>query len=78
MKTAISIPDPVFREAESYARRRRISRSALYTEAVKAFVEHRKQGEITKQLNALYSKESSAIDQALAKMQSLSVPRETW
>jgi metal-responsive CopG/Arc/MetJ family transcriptional regulator len=78
MKTAISIPDRVFREAESYARQHGMSRSALYTEAVKTFVDHRKPGEITRQLNALYAKESSALDETLSNMQALSIPRETW
>lgn len=78
MKTAISIPDPVFREAESYARQHRISRSALYAQAVKAFVAHRKPSDITRQLDEVYSKESSAVDRVLAKMQSLSVSREAW
>lgn len=55
-----------------------MSRSALYTEAVKTFVDHRKPGEITRQLNALYAKESSALDETLSNMQALSIPRETW
>lgn len=78
MKTAISIPDPVFRKAESYAKQRRMSRSALYTEAVRAFVAQRTAGEITRQLDDLYARESSAVDRALARMQSITLPRETW
>lgn len=38
MKTAISVPDPVFREAERFARRTRKSRSQLYTEAVAEYL----------------------------------------
>jgi len=34
MKTAISVPDKVFREAERYARRVRKSRSAVYSAAL--------------------------------------------
>jgi metal-responsive CopG/Arc/MetJ family transcriptional regulator len=38
MKTAISIPDPVFREAEKLARRLKKSRSQLYSEAMAEYL----------------------------------------
>ena len=78
MKTAISIPDPVFLEAEAYARRHRLSRSALYTEAVRTFVEDRKPQEITRQLDEVYSKEPGDLDAVLGRMQAVSLPKEDW
>jgi metal-responsive CopG/Arc/MetJ family transcriptional regulator len=38
MKTAISLPDPVFEEAESLAKQLGVSRSELYTKALKAYL----------------------------------------
>ena len=38
MKTAISIPDRVFREAERTAKRLKVSRSELYRRALEAFM----------------------------------------
>ncbi|MCL2639912.1 MAG: hypothetical protein FWD53_03610 [Phycisphaerales bacterium] len=38
MKTAISLPDVVFREADRHARRMRKSRSQLYTEALEEYL----------------------------------------
>ena len=38
MKVAISLPDPVFRAAETLARRLRKSRSQLYAEAIAEYV----------------------------------------
>ena len=38
MKTAISIPDAVFDEADDLARRTRLTRSGLYTRAVAEYV----------------------------------------
>lgn len=35
VKTAVSIPDPLFEAADRLARRRRVSRSALYAEALR-------------------------------------------
>ena len=39
MKTAVSIPEHVFEQAERVARSRGWTRSYLYTEAVRAFME---------------------------------------
>lgn len=38
MKTAVSIPDPVFKRADALARRRKVSRSSLFTEALREYL----------------------------------------
>ena len=78
MKTAISIPDDMFRTAETFARQRRMSRSALFTKAVTEFFAHHRRENVTKQLNCLYEKQDSALDAAVRTLQALSVPREKW
>lgn len=40
-KVAVSVPDDVFRAADEEAHRRGMTRSALYTEALREFVGHR-------------------------------------
>jgi len=78
MKTAISIPDPLFAAAESVARRLGLSRSALYARAVEAYVRaHRGQG-VTEALDALYAAEESAVDPLLDHLQAASLRREDW
>jgi metal-responsive CopG/Arc/MetJ family transcriptional regulator len=55
MKTAISIPDPVFKAADSLAKRLGVSRSELYSKAINEFLsKHRDQG-VTEILNGVYS-----------------------
>ena len=80
MKTAISIPDDVFRAADRVAKRLRVSRSQLYASAVARFVaEQPPTGkEITKALDAVYAKDSSRLDPALAAMQAASLGRQDW
>ena len=78
MKTAISIPSDVYRQAESFAKRNRLSRSALYTEAVKLFMDQRKPADITGRLNEIYGQESSELDPVLQAMQTRSISRESW
>jgi metal-responsive CopG/Arc/MetJ family transcriptional regulator len=78
MKTAISIPDKVFDQADEVAQRLGLSRSELYARAVEAFVkEYRRKG-VTEALNRVYSKHPSGLDPVLAKMQFMSLPKEEW
>jgi predicted transcriptional regulator len=78
MKTAISIPDPLFQRAEELAADLGMSRSQLYSEAVHQFVESRKDSEITEALNRIYGGEAAEPDPAWMAMQWASIPRESW
>ncbi len=77
MKTAISIPDPVFQAAEDLAQRLGISRSKLYSKAVLEFTASHKNDNITKKLNSIYSSEKE-FDEELHSMQLKALPREEW
>jgi metal-responsive CopG/Arc/MetJ family transcriptional regulator len=51
MKTAISIPDDIFRGAERLARRTKKSRSQLFSDAVKEYVARHDPDEVTEAMN---------------------------
>jgi predicted transcriptional regulator len=53
MKTAVSIPDDLFRRADAYASRSGKSRSELYREALDDYLARRDPQAITDALNAL-------------------------
>ena len=78
MKTAISIPDPIFQEAESLAKRLSVSRSELFTRAVKDYIEEHKHDRVREALDELFADEDSSLDPVLAQLQSraLSEPEE--
>lgn len=78
MKTAISVPDPIFEAAEQLAHVLGISRSELYSTAVSDFIRTHQADQITAQLNRVYATEDSALDPVLAQIQALSLPREEW
>ena len=80
MKTAISIPEPVFRSAEKLATRLGVSRSELYAKAVAALVEKHREDLVTAQLNEVYGPEGegSELDVQLAALQYRSLAREKW
>lgn len=78
MKTAISIPDSVFDAAEKYASRVGVSRSQLYTKAVKEFLKEHQSEAVTKKLNEVYSEESSCLDHTYQNLQYSSLHKDEW
>ena len=55
MKTAVSIEESLFREAEAWAGRLGISRSRLFAEAVREFVRRRENEELLRRLNEAHA-----------------------
>jgi predicted transcriptional regulator len=53
MKTAISIPDDVFEDAEELARELNQSRSRLYTQAIREYVARHSADSVTAALDAV-------------------------
>lgn len=51
MKTALSLPDEVFLDAERFAKRARKSRSRLYAEALKEYLARHAPDEVTEDMN---------------------------
>jgi predicted transcriptional regulator len=62
MKTAISIPDDVFAQADRLARKLKQSRSQLYSRAVREYVARHAQDDVTSALDMLYAQEGAEND----------------
>jgi len=56
MKIAISIPDPLFREAEAAAKDLGVSRSKLIQIALQAFLQRRRDDKVTAALNRSFAR----------------------
>ena len=67
MKTAISVPDALFHEADRFAERRAMSRSELYAKAIEAYL--RREECITEQINAVYGNGDEGLDPLLQELQ---------
>ena len=78
MKTAISLPDPIFKAADDLARRLGMSRSQLYTTAVMRFLDSFDDEAVTQALNEVYSESTSSLDSILLHMQLQTLPVEEW
>jgi metal-responsive CopG/Arc/MetJ family transcriptional regulator len=78
MKTAVSLPDDLFRLAEGAARQLKMSRSQLYAAAISEFLKRRETNQVTERLNAIYSQEPARLDPVLHQAQSRSLQRDSW
>lgn len=67
MKTAISIPDPIFESAERLASHLRKSRSQVYSEAVAEYVARHEVGTVAEQINAVCDDVESKPDAFLSE-----------
>jgi metal-responsive CopG/Arc/MetJ family transcriptional regulator len=78
MKTAISVPDEIFSEADRLAKRTHQSRSELYSRAIESYVKaHRHQG-VREKLDAIYATENSKLDVTTIRLQRRSLPKDNW
>lgn len=69
MKTAVSIPDPLYLEAERIAKRLCLTRSALYARALERFIDESRSDHVTAALDEVYAgerKRDAFLDQAAA------------
>lgn len=78
MKTAISIPDEVFEEAEELARRMKKSRSALFAEAVAEYVARHEPEAITGELDRLADGLDTHLDAPAASAARRVLRRSEW
>ncbi len=76
MKTAISIPDRVFNQADRLAKRLGLTRSELYARAVERFVGEHSDSEVTAALNNVYAGGGAAEPEDRSQL--LDLPREKW
>jgi metal-responsive CopG/Arc/MetJ family transcriptional regulator len=78
MKTAVSIPDPVFDQAEALARRLQKSRSQLYSEALAEYLLRHDEDAITEATNAVCDALDSPQDSAFATAAVRILERTEW
>jgi hypothetical protein len=78
MKTAVSVPDGLFRLAETTARRLRVSRSQLYATALAEFLHRQRTNGVTERLNEVYSRTKAKVDAPLHRAQLRSIGKDSW
>jgi metal-responsive CopG/Arc/MetJ family transcriptional regulator len=75
MKTAISIPDELFKNVEKIARKLKIPKSQLFARAMEEYISKLNKDQITERLNKIYQRSDS--DEILATDISISTLRKS-
>lgn len=78
MKTAISLPERVFREAERFARRVRKTRSKLYAEAIAEYLARHAPNDITESMNQVCDRMSLPPDKFQGRAARQILSKEVW
>ena len=78
MKTAISIPDDLFEQADRLARKLKTSRSELYSRAVREYVARHSADAVTSALDALYTEERSEVGDFGRTAATRTLERSEW
>ncbi len=66
MKTAISLPDEVFEQAEKAAKRLKLSRSELYSRALSEYLSRHTDSEVTAAINAAIAEVGQPEDRVIS------------
>lgn len=78
MKTAISIPDELFEQAEAVRKKRGVSRSEFYATAIEHHLKLLNKGEVTAKLNEIYANQPSELDPELHEHQRRQLLKSEW
>jgi predicted transcriptional regulator len=78
MKTAVSIPDELFRKADELARRLGKSRSQVYQEALAEYLLRRDPGAVTRAMDEVLREVEPAPDEWLAEAGRRALERTEW
>lgn len=78
MKTAISVPDVIYRKAEKLARRLRKSRSQLYSEAMAAYLRRHDEDDVTEAVNRALGNINKRIDRLMRAAAQRTLDQSEW
>jgi metal-responsive CopG/Arc/MetJ family transcriptional regulator len=78
MKTAVSIPDDVFAEAETLAHRSKYSRSELYARALREYVGRHSQDRLTEAMDRAMDDIDEPADRFISRAGHRTLERAEW
>jgi len=78
MKTAVSLPDKLFRAAEQQARRTKKSRSQLYADALAEYLIRHAPDEVTDAMNRVVEQVGEPLDRFVSHAARRILERSEW
>jgi len=77
VKTAVSIEESLFREADQLAREMKVSRSKLVAQAIREYLARRRAEELTRKIREAYADFPDEEDEAFFRLANASAARLT-
>lgn len=78
MKTAVSVSDPVFEQAERLARRTRKTRSRLYSDALREYLARHSPDDVTEAMNQVCEQLGEQRELFVAKAAGRTLEQSEW
>ena len=78
MKTAISIPDALFKQAEVFARKQKVTRSSVYATALKMYLAAQDESCLGRKLHDYYDSEDSTLEPGVKGQQARTLHSLEW
>ncbi|HEX9960557.1 MAG TPA: hypothetical protein VGB00_06475 [Pyrinomonadaceae bacterium] len=78
MKTAVSIRNNLFERADKYAKKAKMSRSQLFSEAVEEYLDKRENELLREKINEVCEKADTSLDSFWKDKQSRIRTKEKW
>lgn len=78
MKTAISLPDPIFAAADDLAAKLKVSRSQLYVMALEKFIRDTQATDVTQRINDYIDRHGQPVDPVFLQTSVSDLRRTEW
>jgi metal-responsive CopG/Arc/MetJ family transcriptional regulator len=78
MKTAVSIPDEIFEDAERLAKRLKRSRSDIYSRALAEYVARHAPDKVTEEMNKVVDEVAELADEFVSSASRRALRRTEW
>jgi metal-responsive CopG/Arc/MetJ family transcriptional regulator len=78
MKTAISLPDPIFEAADVLAAKFKVSRSELYVMALEKFIQEHQETDVTNRINAFIEMHGQPVDEVFLSSSVKDMKKVEW
>lgn len=78
MKTAISVRNNLFERVENYTKKKKMSRSQLFSEAVEEYLDKRENESLRAKINEVCEKTDTSLESFWKEKQSRALTKEKW
>ena len=78
MKTAVSISDELFAKAEKYAKRKKMSRSHLYSRALEEYINKEEKRRLIDRINKVCREVDTSLDPFWKQAQARAITKDKW